>query len=113
MGAPLALYNLRFGRLDLFDTTLIFKTAHEFAHCLEVCTANQARGLAFLPDETYGNQSAQVMRERRRRDFETLLELSHRQPWRAGSNQYPEQSQAGWMTQRFEARSYILNLHAS
>jgi len=96
---------------DFVGTALSRKEINEPPHRIEVRMTNQSGGFPDLTDEPDRDQGFDVMRQRRRRDLELFLEAANRHARMTRPDQGPVDLKPCSITQGFEARRRIVDLH--
>src|SRR4051794_39215562 len=99
----------RFGRLD---AALLDQKTHQAAHRVIVGVAHQRRRLALLQDEASDDERLDVVRERRGRDLQLVLQAPNGEAGPARAYQSTIDFQPGRITEGFELGGSIVEFHA-
>ncbi len=95
------------------DTAFIYEKADEVVHGRVVGTADQRGRLTFLRHQAGQDQPMQVMRERRGRDPEFLLQAADRQPAVAGPDESPINLKPRRVSERFKLLCCLFDIHGN
>jgi hypothetical protein len=92
---------------------LVGKEAEEIAHNRIIGPAHEGGGLPLLRHEAGHDEPVEVVRERRCRDREALLDLPDRQAHSSCANQCSVEVEAGRIPERFELLGGLFEFHGN